>query len=132
MAPSRPGAHVGLAGRRDQGARRGWAVGRHVARLLQDVDLAGAVRRHEDAALAVHGETDGPEAVARTLGEIRVGEDVARGCGAGRRVDRLAVFERDDRQLVANWLVAVPWCCRRRSAGLTAGFLCSDEGFWGR
>lgn len=55
--------------------------------LEQDVDLAGGVGGHEQAARGVPGEAHGTEAGTGAHGEIRVGQDVSQGGVAAGVVD---------------------------------------------
>lgn len=58
----------------------------------------------------IYVKTRWPKAVARTLREILVAEDILQGGCAIWRIDGLAVLECDGGYSVADWVGGVPEC----------------------
>ena len=83
-------------------------VGTHLA-TINNIDLAGRVTRHKQAALGVKAQPRGAEAVLGAAADVVVLHDGHLGGLAGDVVHGLAVLEVDAHDAVAVGGVAVPF-----------------------
>lgn len=75
---------------------------------MQNINLPSGIRAHEDSALGIYRNRDGPEAVVWAAANILVRHDVnQRRCASGW-LHRLSVGELDYADLVSNRWLTIP------------------------